>query len=71
MNYLCAAQIDDGLLINFGADSLQYKHKYRHLCQKTATPRSDNPVNPVNPVSSPHPDNLVNPVMSPHPVNPV
>ena len=32
------------LLINFGAPSLQFKHKYR-LCSHTP-----NPVNPVNPV---------------------
>ena len=53
VNYLCAAQIDDGLLINFGTDSLQYKHKYRHLRQKTSPPHPVNPVsssNPVNPV---------------------
>lgn len=43
VNYLTATGIEDGLLINFGADSLQFKHKYR-----TYTPQ--NPVNPVNPV---------------------
>ena len=48
VNYLCAAHIDDGLLINFGTDSLQYKHKYRHLCQKISTSHPGNPVNPVN-----------------------
>lgn len=29
VNYLAATGIDDGLLINFGSDSLQFKHKYR------------------------------------------
>lgn len=29
VNYLTATGIDDGLLINFGAQSLEYKHKYR------------------------------------------
>ncbi len=80
VNYLCAARIDDGLLINFGTDSLQYKHKYRHLHQKASISNPDNPVNPVstlhpdnpvNPVSTLHPDNPVNPVSTLHPVNPV
>ena len=29
VNYLTATNIDDGLLLNFGAPSLQFKHKYR------------------------------------------
>ena len=29
VNYLSATGIDDGLLLNFGAPSLQYKHKCR------------------------------------------
>ena len=45
VNYLTATGIDDGLLINFGSDSLQFKHKYR-----THTPTAKKPVNPVNPV---------------------
>ena len=48
VNYLTAIVIDEGLLINFGASSLQFKHKYR-----TYTPSSQslaNPVNAVNPV---------------------
>ena len=48
VNYLTAIGIDEGLLINFGASSLQFKHKYR-----TYTPSSQdlsNPDNPVNPV---------------------
>ena len=29
VKYLTSTQIDDGLLINFGADKLQFKRKYR------------------------------------------
>ena len=29
VNYLTATGIDDGLLINFGSESLQFKRKYR------------------------------------------
>ena len=29
VNYLAATGMDDGLLLNFGAPSLQFKHKYR------------------------------------------
>jgi hypothetical protein len=29
VNYLTATNIDDGLILNFGAPSLQFKHKYR------------------------------------------
>jgi GxxExxY protein len=29
INYLCAAQIEHGLLLNFGAKSLQFKTKHR------------------------------------------
>lgn len=29
VNYLAATNIDDGLILNFGAPSLQFKHKYR------------------------------------------
>lgn len=29
VNYLTATQIDDGLILNFGAPSLQFRHKYR------------------------------------------
>lgn len=29
VNYLTATGIDDGLLINFGSDSLQFKRKFR------------------------------------------
>ena len=36
----------NALLVNFGAASLQHKHKYRVYRQQ----QSLNPVNPVNPV---------------------
>ena len=29
VNYLTATNIDDGLILNFGAKSLQFRHKYR------------------------------------------
>ena len=29
VNYLTVTGIDDGILLNFGVSSLQYKHKYR------------------------------------------
>ncbi|HEY1052365.1 MAG TPA: GxxExxY protein [Prosthecobacter sp.] len=29
VNYLTATNIDDGLILNFGAPSLQFRHKYR------------------------------------------
>ena len=41
VNYLTATGMDDGLLINFGAPSLQFKHKYR-----TYTPPIQNSVDP-------------------------
>ena len=41
VSYLKSTGIDVGLLINFGAQSLQFKRKYRDF---------KNPVNPVNPV---------------------
>jgi len=34
VNYLTATGIEDGLLINFGAESLQFKHKYRTYRRK-------------------------------------
>lgn len=33
VNYLTSTQIDDGLLINFGSDKLQFKRKY-HIYRK-------------------------------------
>src|SRR5690242_5713338 len=50
VNYLVATNRDFGLLINFGASSLQFKREYRN---KVADPESVDlhyPVNPVNPV---------------------
>ena len=44
VNYLTATKIEDGLLLNFGTTSLQYKHKYRQ-CRP-----NNNHVNLVNPV---------------------
>ena len=41
VNYLAATRIDDGLLLNFGSDSLQFKHKYR--CYH----KPENPAHPV------------------------
>ena len=49
VNYLTATGIEVGLLLNFGADSLEFKRKNR-----TYRPKAHrvlrNPVNPVNPV---------------------
>ena len=42
VNYLTATGLDVGLLINFGAPSLQFKRKFRHP--------KPHPVKPVNPV---------------------
>ena len=42
VNYLTATGLDIGLLINFGAESLEFKKKFRL--------HHPNPVNPVNPV---------------------
>ena len=44
VNYLTATGINDGLLLNFGTPSLQYKHKCRLMAKQ------NNLVNPVNPV---------------------
>jgi GxxExxY protein len=46
VNYLTATQSDYGLLINFGAESLEFRRKYRK--RREASPV--NPRNPVNPV---------------------
>ena len=50
VNYLAATGIDDGILFNFGATSLQYKHKYRTYHHGVEKSYESNPVNPVNPV---------------------
>ena len=49
VNYLTATGIDDGLLINFGAASLERKHKYR--VYRPNPPSGLNSVNSVNTVS--------------------
>jgi GxxExxY protein len=42
INYLSAAQIDHGLLLNFGTKSLQFKTKHR------TSPTDDPPIGPIN-----------------------
>lgn len=44
LNYLVAYKVDKGLLLNFGAQSLEVK-RLRHPKNKTI-PKSDNPINP-------------------------
>lgn len=53
VNYLSATGLDVALLLNFGADSLEFTRKHR--LNSTEAPRHSavrhsNPVNPVNPV---------------------
>jgi GxxExxY protein len=50
VNYLTATNRDFGLLINFGAPSLQFKRKHRRAIVDPAVVDLQNPVNPVNPV---------------------
>jgi len=49
VNYLTAANRDFGLLLNFGAPSLQFKRKYRRSLSASDIDLQ-NPINPVNPV---------------------
>ncbi len=49
VNYLTATNRDFGLLLNFGAPSLQFKRKYRRT-ESTSDVDLQNPINPVNPV---------------------
>jgi GxxExxY protein len=49
VNYLTATNRDFGLLLNFGAPSLQFKRKY-HRIGSTSDVDLQNPINPVNPV---------------------
>ena len=42
INYLSAAQIDHGLLLNFGTKSLQFKTKHRN------SPTDEPPIGPIN-----------------------
>ena len=56
VNYLTATGIDTGLLINFGAESLQVRRKFR-------TYKNSGPAAPdCHPAAGHNPDNLVNPV---------
>jgi GxxExxY protein len=54
VNYLTATGIELGLLLNFGADRLEFKRKTRTNRPKPPTSRF-HPVNPVHPVSMPFP----------------
>jgi GxxExxY protein len=49
VNYLTATNRYFGLLLNFGASSLQFKRKYRRS-SSTSDVDLQNPINPVNPV---------------------
>lgn len=54
VNYLKATGTDTGLLINFGAKSLQFKRKFRQrVDERCKSEALRNPVNPVNPVKRP------------------
>lgn len=50
VNYLTATSQDVGLLLNFGATSLQFKRKYRRAILSAESVDLNNPVNLVNPV---------------------
>ena len=50
VNYLTATNHDFGLLLNFGASSLQFKRKHRRKFSQPEEIDLQNPVNPVNPV---------------------
>ena len=52
VNYLTATGKDVGLLLNFGARSLEFKKKFRVYRESNAEPFMfrENPVNPVNSV---------------------
>jgi GxxExxY protein len=51
VNYLTATSHEVGLLINFGADSLQFKRKHRRKLLQPENVDLQNPVNPLNPVN--------------------
>jgi len=52
VNYLTATGKDVGLLLNFGARSLEFKKKFRVYLERDDEPFAfrENPVHPVNPV---------------------
>ena len=50
VNYLTATNREFGLLLNFGAPSLQFKRKYRRAMPEISGVDLQNPINPVNPV---------------------
>ncbi len=49
VNYLTATNHDLGLLLNFGATSLQFKRKHRRKPTEPENVDLQNPVNPLNP----------------------
>ena len=50
VNYLTATNREVGLLLNFGAPSLQFKRKHRRAASTPEAVDFHHPVNPVNPV---------------------
>jgi GxxExxY protein len=50
VNYLTATNRDFGLLLNFGAPSLQFKRKFRRASSEARDVDLHHAVNPVNPV---------------------
>jgi len=51
VNYLTATNHDLGLLLNFGAISLQFKRKHRRKLSRPEDVVLQNPVNTLNPVN--------------------
>jgi len=51
VNYLTATNHDLGLLLNFGAESLQFRRKHRRKLSQPEDVDLHNPVNPLNPVN--------------------
>ena len=51
VNYLTATNHDVGLLLNFGAESLQFRRKHRRKPSQPEDVDLQNPVNPLNPVN--------------------
>ncbi len=51
VNYLTATNRDVGLLLNFGAASLQFKRKHRRHLSHPEDVDLHHPVNPLNPVN--------------------